>query len=283
MPLDVRKTVKSVPMVRPTVRTVRAAAGSLARTWRRLTGRFDARAVARLRNVHRGRAGWIVGNGPSLRRMDLSVLAGEITFCCNSIFLLFDRIDWRPTYYFVEDVLVAEDNASTIAGLRGMHKIFPRDLRRLFREDPETTYVEFIRGDYLGFPRFSDRCDRCVYWGGTVLYMMLQLAAWMGCNPIYIIGADMTYAVPEGVEGNVIVSSAEGVNHFHPAYFGPGKRWHKPNVPRMIRCIAHARRHLADRGVGVYNAGLGGNLDVLPRVAYDRACQDGPVSCEPHR
>lgn len=260
---------KRLPGARPTVALLRSGAQAAARTGRRVLGLCDASRIRALRNVHRGRRCWVIGNGPSLTGQDLSLLAGEVTFASNCFFLLFEKLNWRPTYYLVEDHLVAEDNAGTINGLRDTLKIFPRDLRSVLPPGESTTHVEFVRGEYPGFPRFSHRCDRMVYWGGTVTYMMLQVAAWMGCNPIYLIGTDLTYNVPTHVDGDEITSCGPDMNHFHPDYFGPGKRWHDPRVDTMQRCFNHAYEVLRRRGVALYNATQGGKLEDLPRARYE--------------
>jgi len=59
-----------------------------------------------LKNIHKGQRAFIIGNGPSLRKTDPNLLQNEITFGCNAIFLM---PNFQPTYYFVEDILVAED------------------------------------------------------------------------------------------------------------------------------------------------------------------------------
>jgi hypothetical protein len=199
--------------------------------------------------------------------MDLSLLAGEITFCVNSFFLMYDRIDWRPTYYVVEDTFVAEDNADRLNALEGSRKLWARHLSR-WLGGKDAIYFNEICGCYPNYPRFSDRADLEVFEGGTVTYLNIQLAAWMGCNPIYLIGTDMSYQVPDYMEGTEITSREADVNHFHPDYFGPGKRWHDPKVGRMRNSIAHAGRHLAARGMDLLNATVGGNLEELPRVDY---------------
>jgi len=126
-----------------------------------------------------------------------------------------------------------------------------------------------VRGEYPRFPRFSGECHERVFFGGTVTYLSMQLAAYVGCNPIYLIGMDMSYRVPDYMEDAEILSREADVNHFHPDYFGPGKRWHDPQVDRMKKSIAYAGGFLARRGVRVYNATRGGELEELPRVAYE--------------
>ena len=69
----------------------------------------------RLRDLRRQYAGkgrcFIIGNGPSLNRTDLTKLRDEVTFGVNGLFLKFEEMGFTPTFYVVEDHLVAEDRA----------------------------------------------------------------------------------------------------------------------------------------------------------------------------
>jgi hypothetical protein len=190
------------------------------------------------------------------------------------LFLLFQETGFRPTILTVEDPLVAEDRAAELNAIRGVTKVFPRDLARFLRPDPDTTYLHFIRA-YRDFPRFTDQLEREAFWGGTVTFLNLQLAYHLGCNPIYLIGCDHNYVVPENVEKArqagetaVITSQTDDPNHFHPSYFGKGYRWHDPQVERMESAYRAAGSFLAARGVQVYNATDGGRLEVFARVRF---------------
>lgn len=86
-----------------------------------------------LKNCHRNRRAFIVGNGPSLKIEDLTRLKSEITFASNRIFLAFDRIDWRPTYYNVSDLLVARLNKRPIQECPA-NKVFSSSVRQELKE-----------------------------------------------------------------------------------------------------------------------------------------------------
>lgn len=236
--------------------------------WQSPAGRADRRRAARLRGSCRGRRCFVLGNGPSLRATDVSLLRDEVTIASNGIFLLFDEMGYKPTFLTVEDRLVAEDRSSELNGIVGTQKIFPRDLRYCLKSDDWTLYVNFIR-DYEDFPQFSDAFHRRVYWGGTVSVLNLQLAYHIGCNPIYLIGFDHSYKVPAGVKDSpVITSKGDDPNHFHPDYFGKGYRWHDPQVERMEAGLRCCRSFMESHGVSVYNATAGGRLEVFERIDY---------------
>ena len=211
-----------------------------------------------------------MGNGPSLLKCDLNRLADEITIVSNAHYLIWDQLTYVPTFLTVEDRLVAEDRGAEIQRLSSIHKIFPFDLRyALHGSKNDAIYVHFDRL-YRDFPKFSFDVARIAYWGGTVSFFNLQLAAYLGCNPIVMIGFDHSYEVPkEHVKNTVILSQQEDVNHIHPDYFGPGYRWHDPNVARMEAAYRCARRDLESAGIKVVNATMGGHLEVFDRIGYE--------------
>lgn len=236
--------------------------------WMGRAGRANLRRLGELRGSCRGRRCFILGGGPSLATADLARLRGEVTIGSNAIFLLTERTGFTPMFYTVEDQLVAEDRALRINGLRGMTKIFPRALSCCLCDDESTVWVNFLY-KYEGFPKFSPDLLHVAYWGGTVTFFNLQLAHFLGCREIYLMGVDHSYQVPVGLNGDMIVSQSPDVNHFHPDYFGPGFRWHDPKLERMEAAYVCAREFAARVGMQVLNATDGGKLEVFPRVDFN--------------
>ena len=74
---------------------------------RRADGYKDAR-YEKLRSFagkHEGERCFIVCTGPSLTVDDVKALQDEYTFALNSITKIFQRTEWRPTYYVIEDMV----------------------------------------------------------------------------------------------------------------------------------------------------------------------------------
>jgi hypothetical protein len=198
------------------------------------------------------------------------LLREEVTIGCNALFLAFDRLAARPTYYTVEDVLVAEDRQKELCAIDGCTKIAPYDVQR-FLDGGGFTYCNFVR-QYAGIPKFGWDFGRVTYWGGTVTFFNLQLAAYLGCDPIILIGVDHNYATTFDIkkEGKVWTSQEDDQNHFDPRYFGAGYRWHDPAVYMMEKAYLVAKAACDAKGVRILNATAGGNLEVFPRVEYSR-------------
>jgi len=212
---------------------------------------------------------FIMANGPSLKKCNLSLLKNEITIASNANYLIWNEMGYAPTFLTVEDSLVAEDRASEINSIKNTIKIFPYDLKYCLREDEKTIFINFIR-TYKPFPKFSDNFDKKVFWGGTVSFLNLQFAFYLGCNPIYLIGFDHNYIIPNKSKINnfVIKSEENDVNHIHPNYFGPGYRWHDPNVERMELSYKVSKDFFYKKGIKIFNATVGGKLGVFERINF---------------
>lgn len=233
-------------------------------------------ALLALREKYAGtKRAFIIGNGPSLNDTDLSLLKDEVTFCVNGFFLKMPELGWEPTFYLVEDHLVAEDRAEAINALTGPIKLFPAYLAYCI--DPAEDVVFFNhrpRKSYpLGFDFTSDAAS-ITYTGCTVTFTAMQLAHWLGFEEIYLIGVDASYSIPEDVEQSdqygvgVLDMGSDDPNHFHPDYFGKGYRWHDPQVDKMLEAYSEARSYADAAGRPIYNATVGGELEVFQRVDF---------------
>ena len=223
----------------------------------------------RYKNCHRC---FIIGNGPSLNETDLSQLEDEVTFCVNGFFLKMPELSWVPTFYVVEDHLVAEDRAQEINALNGPTKLFPAYLAYCLNEGPETIF--FNHRGRVSYPEgfdFSTDASEVTYTGCTVTFTCMQIAHYLGFREIYLVGVDASYEIPEDVNQanaygtGVLDMKSDDPNHFHPDYFGKGYRWHDPQVEKMIDAYSEARRITDSLNRPIFNATSGGKLEVFER------------------
>jgi hypothetical protein len=66
------------------------------------------------KNQFCGKRIFLMGNGPSLRQMQLEKLKNEYVFGFNKCYLLYDSVSWRPQFYTSVDSLVVPDIADEI-------------------------------------------------------------------------------------------------------------------------------------------------------------------------
>lgn len=228
-----------------------------------------------LRNRHKGARAVIVGNGPSLRASDLDRLQQTVTFGSNKIWLAYEDTPWRPTYYSVEDHLVLQNNRDRIATLTDSLKIFPANMRHFGYHAGDTLFAPFLPPlsfeDPLSdpeFPAFSRDLSHGIAWGSTIVYSQIQMALYMGCTEIILIGVDHAYQLPAEKHGNAYVDGGEQ-NHFHPDYRDPGEIWHQPNLAVLEVSYAKARRVCEAAGARLLNASRETALEVIERADFD--------------
>ena len=233
------------------------------------------RRVAALKGRHQGRRCFIIGGGPSLKIEDLDRLSGELTFACNKIYLAFDETEWRPTYYSVLDVLVAENNKDVIRKL-DLCKIFHEDVKPFFPEAEDTIWLKRIPEPFVGDDRvgsFSTNAFEGVYGGWTVIFPQIQLAFYMGIREIYLIGVDFSFDVPpptgrECAHGEILEHQGE-LNHFHPEYRKLGETWTMPQLDLQYKAYLAAKKEIEINGGRIMNASRKTALDVFPLVDFD--------------
>lgn len=233
-------------------------------------------ALRALRKKYQGtKRCFLIGNGPSLNDTDLSLLKDEVTFAVNGFFLKLPELDWTPTFYCVEDHLVAEDRAKWINDLKGPVKLFPAYLGYQFDAAPDTIF--YNHRPRVSYPHgfdFSTQADQITYTGCTVMFSLMQLAAYLGFEEIYLIGVDASYDIPKDVKQGadysvgVLDMESDDPNHFNPDYFGKGFRWHDPQVDKMVEAYKEAKKTLKGSGQTIYNATVGGRLEVFARRDY---------------
>jgi hypothetical protein len=161
----------------------------------------DAERLRSYADKHKGERCFIVVNGPSLKVSDLDLLENETCFACNKIYLLYEQTKWRPKYFMCEDIMVLRQNIDRLSALTGSTKFFPRRLFNgegfLPRHSPDAIYYDLLfpdwRRKHTHQQLFSLDPVEGLNMGGTVLYSMIEMAAYMGFKDIYLLGCDLTF------------------------------------------------------------------------------------------
>jgi hypothetical protein len=263
-----KQVIKSlVPL--PLWRTASEARYALARAaqWPAATlhpwRRESVRRLAALKDIHRGQRCFIIGNGPSLKRTDLSLLKDEFTFGMNRFYLAFPELGFTSSYYVSINSLVIEQCASDIRSLP-MPKFLSWRSRGLIRPTGDTI---FLHTTYTGAKFARDARGR-LWEGATVTYVALQLAYHMGFQQAILIGVDHSFAT-QGKPNTTVTSQGDDPDHFHKSYFGKGFRWQLPDLETSERAYTLARDAYQRGGRRVLDATIGGKLTVFPKVDYN--------------
>jgi hypothetical protein len=224
--------------------------------------RASAKRMIALKDKHRGERCFIIGNGPSLKKTDLSRLENEPTFGLNRIYLLFDEMGFATSYYVCVNRLVIEQCAQEIVAKVPCPKFIGWQARDLIEFTPDMMFFH-SRPDL----RFSTDLLEGVWEGATVTYVAMQIAYYMGFSQVILIGVDHSFDT-KGEPHTTLVSQGDDPDHFDPGYFGRGFRWQLPDLEtsELAYRIAKYQFELANREI--VDATIGGKLQVFRKVDY---------------
>ena len=226
-----------------------------------------------MKNRYAGKRCFVIGNGPSLTVEDLELLKNEVTFACNRIYRMFEKTQWRPTYYAITDESVARpEDIENVNAFECEQKFFRSQGWYAYRKIKGGCYIHsWYSRKYLREPAFSEDITKGAYTIATVTYVLLQIARYMGFSEIYLLGMDHKYATEITQDGKIVKN--EGVK----SYFGQETKREVNNVGATWERDAayiYAEEYSRRNGFRIYNATRGGYLEIYERVNLDEVLKD---------
>jgi hypothetical protein len=234
----------------------------------RMAAVFDSRLaksqrrVERFHNLHKGERCFILGNGPSLNKTDLSLLKNEFTFGMNRIYLLFPEMGYETSYFVSINTLVLEQCAEDIQSL-SMPRFITWRGRQWFDDK-----VYFLDTDYTPPAEFSVDITGRVFEGSTVTYVAIQIAYYMGFDEVILIGVDHNFST-QGQPNETVVSQGGDPNHFSPEYFGEGFKWQLPDLEASEQAYKLAKKAYREDGRRIVDATIDGKLQIFPKAHFE--------------
>ena len=252
------------------LRTSRAFIANQRRRMKMWENKFDGRCFC-------------VGNGPSLRDTPLHLLESEYTFGLNRIAKIYPLTSWRPTFYVNVTVASSDEgwagsakesmvDTPSFVGYGGLphlleskdrvlyipHHVFPVNVAddRPTREDPNPAW-------------WSHDASVWVSKYGSSMVAVMQIAVYLGFKELIMLGCDLGWK-PFDYEEDI------DPNHFTGDYWGkmnldgnkidvtPERAQKFTDGARSGHVLA--KKVCARTGVKIYNATIGGELEVYPRV-----------------
>lgn len=220
-----------------------------------------------LRDSRQGQRAFIVGNGPSLRDMDLSALRNEFTFGLNRIYLAFPALGFETSCLVSVNDLVIEQCVREMQAL-SIPRFFSWRSRRFVASTARGADLPTFLYTTYESPGFARDSRGRLWEGATVTYVALQLAFHMGFQQVILIGVDHHFAT-QGEANQTVVSDGEDPNHFSPGYFGKGFRWQLPDLVASEMAYTMAREEFRAAGREVLDATVGGRLTIFPKAEYN--------------
>lgn len=233
--------------------------------------RLEFKKNKRLKGLHKGKRCFIIGNGPSIKDQDLTLLKDEYTFVTN-YFILHDlAAEINPNFYCIVDNALHE-------GRFPIEQLFKIDEKLpnstcFFRYKAkkhvekngifENSKVRYLKNKaYLNeLWNINMRLNGCIPGTVNVIHTCIIIAAYMGFEEIYLLGCDSTLYIPRPdhfynateLEKTIEVNMDEKL--FYTSY--------------MFKSYSIIKRLFNRKKIKIYNATNGGVLDVFPRVRFE--------------
>ncbi len=229
--------------------------------WRNYRFRLSANPT-KLKSLHNKYAGhrcFIIGTGPSLNSTNVGSLSSEYTFAVKSyLFTGIARFGFVPSFFCWSDrgTLLSSLPLFPAAMPDGMLCFLPFALRRQIRNCLSRNLSDIFlihdiyewnvhRGLFAIDPERELHCS-----GSVIIDYCIPLAIYMGFNPIYLVGCDH--------------SLDNGKRH----YDGSTSSLSGFSTPWEVldQAFEVVQAYATTHGVEIFNATVGGNLNVFPRV-----------------
>lgn len=230
----------------------------------------DSRYFKELKDTKKGKRCFIVCNGPSLVPKDLELIKDEYSFGFNRIYYIFDATSWRPSVYVSIDKDAIQMNSEHIAKMDVPLKFLDVYAKKCVDREANMHYL-YCRDGFIVRPftdkdiHFSSDLSKGYCDGGTVTYVAIQLAVYMGFEEIYILGADHNYSRIRKANGRVYTNNK--VDNYFAGLKSTGIT--SIDIDRSTKAYTIARRECEQRKIKIYNATRGGKLEVFERIRLE--------------
>jgi hypothetical protein len=224
---------------------------------------WDSRKkIKKLNNKYLGKKAVITCNGPSLNKVDFSLLKNTniYTFGLNKINLLFDKTDFRPSCIVSVNPFVIDQNSSYFNST-DITLFISSNRSGIVNRRKNVIYINSCYS--LG--RFARNCNFSLNEGSTVTFVALQLAFHMGFSEVGIIGCDH-YFSQSGYSNKTVTSESIDKDHFDSKYFADGAKWQLPDLPSSELHYSIADEQYKYFGRKIYNCTVGTKLNIFEKM-----------------
>ena len=226
----------------------------------------DNSDILQLKGKYRGKPLLIVGNGPSLNETPLSDFMSVPSIGMNKIDLIYSKTSWRPDLVVCVNNMVVRQHGDSLA-TSGVPVYLSWKSRRFITKKFRKHFRYFLT---LNSQEFKTDMENGLGWSATVTYSALQIAYYLEANPVILFGVDHSFS-----HSGKVLEYAKAVgpdkNHFDPNYFKDGSWWGLPDLDGSEKAYMRAKLAFDKVGITVFDATVGGQLDVFPKIDINKA------------
>lgn len=229
---------------------------------------YRKRKEAEISGLYPGKRVFLIGNGPSLSKMNLEMLANEYICTVNMGFRSVGKIIDHTNFHIIADKNRYKRFGTEIEDFFNAHghpdiRFMGWHCKRLYKKNGSRQKPIYF---WAQARLVTDAHNEISFFkglmgGSTILLSAAQLLHLMGFSEIYILGCDLDYD-----QASPYFYDSSALDRLHQE---------DPTVQSRRQLLAHANHEfealhasLARFGCFIANAGAGGKLDSIPRVDF---------------
>lgn len=244
---------------------------------------------SKLKNKHHNKRCFILATGPSVNKQNLAGLENELCIAVSHFYLHPQISTIKPNYHVIAPNHEPFNFELIQSYLDGLNKYYDQDTIYFFGYRPYqysildflNTFPEYQDNKNLYFLNYhnspilqDDNYDQVALWDitrqlfaiRTVVYSAIQIAMYMGCKEIYLIGCDHDYLNDTSrMSNNHFYQDDNNISYLEHLSQFTTEKWFEEYYFRWQQyrlMLQYARSQKCQ----IFNATMGGMLDVFPRV-----------------
>lgn len=224
--------------------------------------------LTQFKDIHRGKGCFLIGNGPSLNKMDLRPLTDYYSFGLNKIYLIFDKVKLNLSYHVAINPLVIEQSLEQFRSLGCPSFLSYKPARQAKDMADNFYYIKTLQTEPASF---QTEITKGVDEGSTVTYAALQVAFYMGFERVFLIGVDHNFKVSGNPHEQQFLTEKDS-NHFDSRYF-QNQEWQLPDLEGSEISYKIADFIFNRNRRKILDATVDGKLQVFNKISFKEALE----------
>jgi len=236
-----------------------------------------------LKDIHKGRRCFIIGNGPSLKQQDLLLLKNEIKIVVSGFYnhkdcrkinpnywLIIDPLFWTQPETFLKPIITFINEKNLITKLFAPTEAFD-SIKKILISNLTTNFdIHYLKYDPA--KNINDDINfsqSIIPYGQNVISVALMLSFYLGCNLVYLIGCDHSWW---GWKRNDYEN--KHMSHFYASQSIPTSQ--RLTYDALLSTIMvqkfqylQLKKYAQKRRIQIFNGTNGGYLDLFQRVNFE--------------
>lgn len=232
-------------------------------------------------NKHMGCRCFVIGNGSSLKKQDLSLLSNEITITVNAFYTHPIVEKWQPKYYCLTDPVLFDGSTARenffqnlrqkIHSSKFLVPLYAKNVIESHQLLPidKTYYVAFL-SELSENVNYNIDLTKSIPGTINVVELGIMWAMFMGCSPIYLVGLDHDWLSHRSMQKHFYTENKSGDSLKTDNDLG--KHYYKSILQSTLALWCGYETILkiaSNKNISIINATEGGFLDVFNRGDYE--------------